>query len=262
MLKRTAADGAVHYLSVSGEPRFDATGAFAGYHGVAKDVTARYQAEAAVREAESRLRLTLDSAPAAIYFYDRAERIVTVNQGYADLMEKPPHEIVGHSIREAAGEAAYALAKPYIDRALAGETTAYERRRTRKDGRARDLRIQNVPYTNESGRDDGRLRADHRHYRSQGNAARAAGERNALPRPGRSGGGLVLGAGRAVAFTYLSPDLERHVALSAVSPLGKTRWDMLAAEASTNNGQRTGRFSTPACRSRISSIGRSTSAAR
>jgi PAS domain S-box-containing protein len=224
VLKRTAADGSVHYVSVSGEPRCDATGAFAGYHGVAKDVTARYQAEAAVSEAQSRLRLTLDSAPAAIYFYDREERIVTANQGYADVMEKPPHEIVGHSIREAAGEAAYALAKPYIDRALAGETTVYERRRTRRDGRARDLRIQNVPYTNEAGRVTGAcaLIIDITDLKETQRALQAS--------EARFRGLADLWADwyweqdEQLRFTYLSPDFERIAGLSTVSPLGKTRW--------------------------------------
>jgi PAS domain S-box-containing protein len=226
VLKRTAADGSVHYVSVSGEPRFDASGAFAGYHGVAKDVTAGYQAEAAVREVESRLRLTLDSAPAAIYFYDRAERIVTVNQGYADLMEKPLHEIIGRSIREAAGEAAYALAKPYIDRALAGETTAYERRRTRMDGRARDLRIQNVPYTNESGRVTGAcaLIIDITDLKETQRALQVS--------EARFRGLADLWADwyweqdEQLRFTYLSPDFERITGLSTVSPLGKTRWEL------------------------------------
>ena len=40
MLKRTARDGSAYYVSVSGEPRYDSSGGFAGYHGVARDVTA------------------------------------------------------------------------------------------------------------------------------------------------------------------------------------------------------------------------------
>ncbi|HEV8096470.1 MAG TPA: PAS domain S-box protein, partial [Burkholderiales bacterium] len=226
LLKRTAADGSVHYVSVSGEPRFDANGAFAGYHGIAKDVTARYRAEAALREAESRLRLTLDAAPAAIYFYDRDERIVTVNQGYADLMEKSPDEIVGRSIREAAGEAAYALAKPHIDRALAGETTTYQRRRTRKDGSTRDLRIHNVPYTNESGRvmgacaliiDISDLKETQRLL--QASEARFRGLADLWA-------DWYWEQDEQLRFTYLSPDFERIAGMSTVAPLGKTRWEV------------------------------------
>jgi PAS domain S-box-containing protein len=73
------------------------------------------------------------------------------NHGYADLMETPLDDITGRTIREIAGDEAYALAEPYIRRALAGEATTYERRRPRKDGSARDLRIDNVPHLDESG---------------------------------------------------------------------------------------------------------------
>jgi diguanylate cyclase (GGDEF)-like protein/PAS domain S-box-containing protein len=41
---------------VSGEPVFDANGAFTGYRGVARDVTAQQQAEQALRESETRFR--------------------------------------------------------------------------------------------------------------------------------------------------------------------------------------------------------------
>jgi diguanylate cyclase (GGDEF)-like protein/PAS domain S-box-containing protein len=56
MLRRTAPDGTVHYVSVSGEPIFGADGAFQGYRGVAKDVTASHRAVLALRESEERFR--------------------------------------------------------------------------------------------------------------------------------------------------------------------------------------------------------------
>jgi diguanylate cyclase (GGDEF)-like protein/PAS domain S-box-containing protein len=56
MLRRTAADGTVHYISVSGEPIFGEGGSFRGYRGVAKDVTASHLAVLAVRESEERFR--------------------------------------------------------------------------------------------------------------------------------------------------------------------------------------------------------------
>ena len=105
-----------------------------------------------MRDTESRLRLTLNAVPAAIYFYDCDERIITANHGYAGMMERRLDEIAGRTIREVAGEEAYARAQLYIRRALAGETTTYERQRQRKDGSTRDLRIHNVPHREESGR--------------------------------------------------------------------------------------------------------------
>ncbi|HET9734193.1 MAG TPA: PAS domain S-box protein [Burkholderiales bacterium] len=56
MLRRTGTDGAVHYISVSGEPVFGEGGAFRGYRGVAKDVTASHRAVLALRASEERFR--------------------------------------------------------------------------------------------------------------------------------------------------------------------------------------------------------------
>jgi PAS domain S-box-containing protein len=150
MLRRTTADG-TFYIHVSGEPHYDAAGDFCGYRGVAKDITARYQIEQALREAEARLRVTLDAAPAAICLYDREERILTVNEGYARLFEQPWQEITGRTLRSTIGEEAYAFARPYIERSLAGEASTYERHRRLSDGSRRDLQIQVVPYRGAAG---------------------------------------------------------------------------------------------------------------
>src|SRR6185503_2232111 len=226
MLSRTAPDRSVHYVCVSGEPRFAPDGTFVGYHGVATDVTARYRAEAALRETEARLRLTLDTTPGAIYFYDLEERIVMANHGYADLMETPLDEISGRTIREIAGDEAYALAEPYIRRALAGEATSYERRRPRKDGSTRDLRIDNVPHRDESGQVTGAcaLIIDISDQKKSQQALRKS--------EARFRGLADLWADwyweqdENYRFTFLSLDLERSADLSTKAALAKTRWEL------------------------------------
>ena len=45
LMWRTMADGAQRFMNVSGEPVFDASGAFTGYRGVGRDVTTRMRAE-------------------------------------------------------------------------------------------------------------------------------------------------------------------------------------------------------------------------
>ena len=226
MLKRTARDGSPFYVSVSGEPRYDSSGGFAGYHGVARDVTAQYRAAAALRETESRLRLTLNAVPAAIYFYDCDERIITANHGYAGMMEKRLDEIPGRTIREVAGEEAYARAQLYIRRALAGETTTYERQRQRKDGSTRDLRVHNVPHREESGRVTGAcaliiditdLKETQRALQSSEVRFRGLADLWA---------DWYWEQDEQLRFTYLSPDFERITGLSTVSPVGKTRWEI------------------------------------
>ena len=67
ILKRAGNDGALHYVSVSGEPIFDAEGAFRGYRGVAKDVTVSHRAVIALHESERRLSTLIASLPGAAY---------------------------------------------------------------------------------------------------------------------------------------------------------------------------------------------------
>jgi diguanylate cyclase (GGDEF)-like protein/PAS domain S-box-containing protein len=49
LMWRPTSDARVRYMSVSGEPLFDADGSFAGYHGVGRDVTAQKRAEKMLR---------------------------------------------------------------------------------------------------------------------------------------------------------------------------------------------------------------------
>jgi PAS domain S-box-containing protein len=56
IVKRRGADGGIEYLSTSGVPIFDASGAFQGYRGVGKNITERKRAEDALRASEERLR--------------------------------------------------------------------------------------------------------------------------------------------------------------------------------------------------------------
>ncbi len=56
VLRRRFADGSDGYMAVSGEPLFAADRRFAGYRGVAKNVTDRVRAAQALRESEERFR--------------------------------------------------------------------------------------------------------------------------------------------------------------------------------------------------------------
>jgi len=49
-------DGQNGYYRISGEPTFDETGTFTGFHGTGLDITQRKRAEIALRESEARLR--------------------------------------------------------------------------------------------------------------------------------------------------------------------------------------------------------------
>ncbi|WP_232417756.1 MASE1 domain-containing protein [Methyloversatilis thermotolerans] len=70
-LSRRRDGGRSRYLASSGEPVFDATGAFCGYRGVSRDITAEMLAREALREEEFRLRALVDALPELIVLKDR-----------------------------------------------------------------------------------------------------------------------------------------------------------------------------------------------
>jgi PAS domain S-box-containing protein len=53
-------------------------------------------------------------------------RYLFVNAAYADLLGKPVERVVGHSIPELVGDAAFRVIQPYVDRVLAGERVEFE----------------------------------------------------------------------------------------------------------------------------------------
>ncbi|MBV8604264.1 MAG: PAS domain S-box protein [Pelomonas sp.] len=63
MARRTGPDGAPLFLSISGEPRFDAQGNFSGYWGVGRDVSSEMRAEQAMRATEARYRELFRRSP-------------------------------------------------------------------------------------------------------------------------------------------------------------------------------------------------------
>ena len=94
LLRRRGADGEVSYVSVDGLPIFDASGAFTGYRGVAKDVTMRIAAELALRESEARFR-SLAGLSSDLYWEQDAEFRFTAVSGTGPRVDSRRMEMVG-----------------------------------------------------------------------------------------------------------------------------------------------------------------------
>ncbi|MEJ6001609.1 PAS domain-containing hybrid sensor histidine kinase/response regulator [Paucibacter soli] len=76
--RRRSADGTVRFVSVSGEPRFDAQGNFRGYWGVGRDVTDEVQAEQAIVATETRYRELFRRSPSPLVLH-RWGRVLDAN---------------------------------------------------------------------------------------------------------------------------------------------------------------------------------------
>ncbi len=145
------ADGTVHSYSVSGRPRFDAQGRFAGYRGIGHDITDAAAAEEALRQSESQLRLIADSMP-AMFAYFRAGRICEYcNSRYAAFFGYTPEQARGRPLSDIIGAATMAELEVSWQRVESGVTVNYERHARDRAGRAAYIDVWLVPQTDARG---------------------------------------------------------------------------------------------------------------
>ncbi len=88
------ADGERIYLSTKG-PMHDAAGQVIGLYGVARDITERFRAEAALRESEARFRAMFEQSPVAYQSLDEQGRFLDVNPVLCELLGYVPEQLIG-----------------------------------------------------------------------------------------------------------------------------------------------------------------------
>lgn len=82
--------------------------------------------EAECRQTEQLLSRVTGYADRLITQCSRDLRYLFANELYADFLGRPLELIIGHSIPEVIGEAAFEVIRPHVDRVLAGERVEYE----------------------------------------------------------------------------------------------------------------------------------------
>jgi PAS domain S-box-containing protein len=150
-----AADGRIRWVEGRGQVFFDADGKPARFIGTGLDITARKEAEQAVRESENLMREVTDALPVMIAFIGPDMRYRFVNRLYEDWNGLQRSEMVGRTISEVVGHAAEDAVRPMVMRALAGETVTFDQRITYKLVGPRDVRVTYVPHYNAARRIDG-----------------------------------------------------------------------------------------------------------
>ena len=94
-------DGRIRHDQVSGEPRFDAQGRFAGYWGVTRDITANVEMQQAMRATESRYRDLFELSPLALVIH-RDWQVADANAaalalfGYPDVAAMARESLLQH----------------------------------------------------------------------------------------------------------------------------------------------------------------------
>ncbi|WP_190439756.1 PAS domain S-box protein [Trichocoleus sp. FACHB-90] len=94
-LRRQRKDGSLIHVSLWTAPMFNSSGVVIGSIGLLIDISARVQAEEALRESQQRLQAILDNSPAVIYLKDHEGRYLLVNRQWVSLFHVSLEEAKG-----------------------------------------------------------------------------------------------------------------------------------------------------------------------
>jgi diguanylate cyclase (GGDEF)-like protein/PAS domain S-box-containing protein len=133
--RRVGDDGAVHHISATGEPVFDA-GDFRGYRGIATDITQSKLAEAAYRQTELQFRQTFELAASGIAHVDLNGLFLRLNPRLCEILGYTESELIGRSVKQISHPDDRDVTDVQRARMRAGEVDAVrlEKRYLRRDG--------------------------------------------------------------------------------------------------------------------------------
>jgi PAS domain S-box-containing protein len=147
-------DGHLVLLETNGAPVFDKQGRFRGYRGMDRDVTARRQAEEALRESEERFRRVVEHIGDALFVDDVDGHIVFANDQFLNLFGFRREELLSIALEDYVAPEYRAELRGRHDRRLRGEVmpTQFEYEGIRRDGTRMWLQVDVVPIKDQTGK--------------------------------------------------------------------------------------------------------------
>ncbi len=144
-------DGEVRWIRAVAEIERDESAAAIALVGAHIDITDRKLAEQEALESEEKLRAIADALPVLISYVDKDQIYRFANKAYETWFERPLNTILGRRVNEVMSPAMYEARRPYLERALAGESVSYEVDFVRSTG-ASATKVVHVPHRDPSGR--------------------------------------------------------------------------------------------------------------
>ena len=144
-------DGELRWIRAVGEIERDESAAPIALVGAHIDITDRKVAEQEALESEEKLRAVADALPVLISYIDKDQIFRFANKAYETWFERPLSAILGRRVNEVMSPAMYEARRPYLERALAGESVSYEVDFVRSTG-ASATQVIHVPHRDAMGR--------------------------------------------------------------------------------------------------------------
>lgn len=138
-------DGSVVWVNNSVSAIRNAVGQLSSIAAVVIDITERKYIEQALRESENQMRIITNAMPALISYIDADCRYRFVNQTYTDWFGHTSAEVIGKTMQEVLGEAAFAVLRFHVAAALAGTNETFEAETPYKDGGTRFIQATYTP---------------------------------------------------------------------------------------------------------------------
>ena len=113
-----APDGDTIYISVDGDPVFDANHQFAGYRGIARNITRHKRVEKQLRETLQFTETLLDSMPYPVTVKDREHRFVRINSAHQREFDTRVDAVLGktaYATTPKEAEAVHAVERQLIE---------------------------------------------------------------------------------------------------------------------------------------------------
>ncbi|MEB3229675.1 MAG: ATP-binding protein [Leptolyngbyaceae bacterium] len=114
-----------------------------------QEIADRVQAEDSLRQNEEQLRLITDTLPVLIAYVDHQERYRFNNAAFKIWLGKSPETMRGKRLRQIWGGATYNRIRPWVKKALAGETVHYENEICRFDQTICSVDVTYIPHQDE-----------------------------------------------------------------------------------------------------------------
>ncbi len=120
------ASGRSVWIEAHGTVIRDADGQPLTLIGVTQNIAERKQFEAAVERGREQLQLVSDNVPALISYVDAERRYRWCNHAYTEWFNTPVSAVVGRTMREVVGEAAWQTIGPHVEAAFSGQRVEFE----------------------------------------------------------------------------------------------------------------------------------------
>lgn len=137
-------DGSIKHVLISSNV-YSREGRFIHTRCFTRDITARKQAEDAVRGQQQQLQVITDALPVLVAQFDPEGRYRFVNAAYERWFGYAKGDVLGKGIEEVAGHEAYAVMEPHFKRVLAGHPTSYYADLRYRDGKPRSVHATYIP---------------------------------------------------------------------------------------------------------------------